>query len=176
MKRVHFVAFLVSILMLVVPGFAQSGEAGGGKPGREQVLQFLDLMHAKDRMLQMLDGMKAVQKKGAEEGFKNAVPDATAAQLAKVDAVVDEAMRDLPVDEIFDAMIPIYQNHLTSADLDAVVAFYRSPAGQKLLKEQPAMMAESMQAGQDIMLKKLPGILDRLKTRVAQLAEQEKPK
>jgi hypothetical protein len=127
-------------------------------------------------MVQMLEGMKAAQRKGAEEGFKSMLPDATTDQIAKVDAIADETFRDMPVDEMFDAMVPIYQRHLTSADLDSIVTFYRSPAGQRLLKEQPAMMAEGMQAGQDIMLKKLPEILDRLKARVAQLAEQEKTK
>ncbi len=55
-------------------------------------------------------------------------------------------------------MIPIYQRHLTKTDLDAVISFYASPVGQKLLKEQPAMMAESMQAGQNIMLSKVGDI------------------
>jgi len=53
----------------------------------------------------------------------------------------------LPMDEMVDAIIPIYQKHLTKADLAAVTAFYSSPAGQKILKELPAIMSESMQAG-----------------------------
>jgi uncharacterized protein len=175
MKKVPFCVLALSFSMLIVPAFAQAG-AGDGKPSKEQVLQFLDLMQAKQRMLQMLDGMKAAQKKGAEEGFKRAVPEATAEQIAKVDSIADEALRDMPIDEMFEALVPIYQRHLTSADLDAIVSFYRSPAGQRLLKEQPAMMAEAMQVGQDIMLKKLPEILDRLKARLNQLAEQEKAK
>jgi hypothetical protein len=70
-------------------------------------------------------------------------------------------------------MVPIYQKHLSQSDLDAIIAFYSSPVGQKLLKEQRAMMAEGMQAGQDIMLRKLPEMQERLKTKVAQLAEEE---
>ncbi len=173
MKKLIFCSFLLSIWM--VPVFAQQ-TADSAKPTREQVVQFLDLMHAKQQMVQVLDGMKAAHKKGSEEGFKSMVPDASADQLAKVDALTDETLRDMPIDEMFEAMIPIYQRHLTKTDLDAIVTFYRSPAGQRLLKEQPAMMAEGMQAGQDIMLKKLPEILDHLKTRVAQLAAEEKSK
>jgi hypothetical protein len=66
-------------------------------------------------------------------------------------------------------MIPIYQRHLTKSDLDAVIVFYSSPVGQRLLKEQPAMMAEGMKAGQDIMLKKVPELTQRINTQVAQL-------
>jgi hypothetical protein len=66
------------------------------------------------------------------------------------------------------------KRHLTKTDLEAVIAFYKSSAGQKILKEQPAMMAEGMQAGQDIMIKRLPAILDRLNTQIAKLADEEK--
>ncbi|MFZ0800325.1 MAG: DUF2059 domain-containing protein [Terriglobales bacterium] len=87
--------------------------------------------------------------------------------------MTETVFKDLPVDEIIDAMVPIYQKHLTKSDLEAVIAFYSSPVGQKLLKEQPAMMAEGMRAGQDIMMRKLPDIEERLKTKVAQFADEE---
>jgi hypothetical protein len=125
-------------------------------------------------MVQMLEGMKAAQKRGAEEGFKHFIPDATPEQIAKVDAIADQALGDMPIDEMVAAIVPIYQKHLTKSDLEAVIIFYKSPAGQKILKEQPAMMAEGMQAGQDIMLKRLPAILDRLNTQIAKLADEEK--
>jgi len=167
-----FLFCLLVSTLLAMPGFAQENSEST-KPSREQVVQFLDLMQAKQRMVQMIEGMKAAQKKGAEEAFKHLIPDAKADQIERVDALADETLRDMPLDEMFDAMIPIYQRHLTSADLDAAVTFYHSPAGQKILKEQPAMVAEGMQAGQDIMLKRLPDILDRLNTRIAKLADEE---
>ena len=125
-------------------------------------------------MIQMMEGMKAAEKKGAEEGFKHIVPDALPEQIAKVDALTDETFRDFPIDEMVDAMIPIYQHHLTEDDITSVIAFYKSPVGQKILREQPAMMTEGMQAGQDIMMKRLPEMLDRLQARIAKLADAEK--
>lgn len=161
------------ILLCVTPALAQEN-ASAQVPTREQVQQFLDLMQIRQRMVQLIDGMKAGQKKGAEAGFKHSIPDATPEQLAKVDALADETFRDFPIDEMVDAMVPIYQRHLTKTDLEAVITFYKSSAGQKILKEQPAMMAEGMQAGQDIMIKRLPAILDRLNTQIAKLADEEK--
>ncbi len=171
MKKFLILSIAISICM--APAFAQNA-ALPDVPTKEHVREFLDLMHTRDRMIQMMDGMKAAEKKGAEEGFKHSIPDATSNQLGKVDALVDETFRDLPIDEMVDAMVPIYQHHLTEADLEAVIAFYKSAPGQKILKEQPAMMAEGMQAGQEIMMKRLPEILDRLQTQVAKLAETEK--
>ena len=133
----------------------------------------MDLMHLRAQMEQLLDGMKKGMKAGAEAGFKQKIPDATPEQLAKLDFITEAVFKDFPIDEIIGAMVPIYQKHLTKSDLEAVIAFYSSPVGQKLLKEQPAMMAEGMQAGQDIMMRKLPDIQERLKTKVAQLAEEE---
>jgi hypothetical protein len=142
-------------------------------PSKEDVLRFMDLLQLRARMDQLLDGMKKGMKAGAEAGFKQKIHSATPEQLAKLDSVTEAVFNDFPLGEIMDAMVPIYQKHLTKSDLDAVIAFYSSPAGQKLLKEQPAMMAEGMQAGQDIMLHRLPDIEERLRTKVAQLAEQE---
>jgi uncharacterized protein len=143
------------------------------RPTKEQIQQFLDLMQTKQMMNQLVEGIKAAQKKGAEETFKRLIPSATQQQLDRVNSITDDAFKDFPVDEMADAIIPIYQRHFTRADLDAIIAFYKSPTGLKLLKERPAMMAEGMQAGQDVMLKRLPGIVDRLKNQIAKLADEE---
>lgn len=51
-------------------------------------------------------------------------------------------------DELFDLLLPIYQKHLTVADLKAITAFYHTPAGKKLAEKTPFIMQESMEAGQ----------------------------
>jgi hypothetical protein len=127
-------------------------------------------------MVQMMDGMRSAMKTGGEAGLKQQLPGATPEQLARIDAFTDAIFKDVPIDEMIDALIPIYQRHLTETDIDSVIVFYSSPAGQKLLKKQPAMMAEGMKAGQDIMLKKLPDLTQRLNAEVARLAKQEAEK
>ena len=78
------------------------------------------------------------------------MPDATPEQLAKVDKFAESIFNDMPVDEMIEVMIPIYQKHLTKSDLDSISAFYVTPVGQKLLREQPAMTQEAMKAGGEI--------------------------
>jgi uncharacterized protein len=164
---------LCFVVIFAATMFAQQAAVVNTAPSKEEVLRFLDLMQVRARMEQLMDGMKTGMKKGAQEGFKLKIPAATPEQLAKLDSVTEIVFKDFPIDEMIDAMVPIYQKHLTKSDLDAVIAFYSSPVGQKLLKEQPAMMAEGMQAGQDIMLRKLPDLEERLNTKVAQLADEE---
>ncbi|MFY9904520.1 MAG: DUF2059 domain-containing protein, partial [Terriglobales bacterium] len=158
---------------LAASAFAQEPVAASTVPSKDEVLQFMNLMHLRASMEQLIEGLKKSMRTGAEAGFKQKIPGATPEQLAKLNSVTDAVFQDFPLDEIIDAMVPIYQKHLSKSDLEAVIAFYSSPVGQKLLKEQPAMMAEGMQAGQDIMMRKLPEMQERLKTKVAQLAEDE---
>lgn len=174
MRKVGISLFL--LFVLGTPSVAQQAALPPDAPSKADVLRFLDLMQIRARLEQMMEGMKTGMKTGAEAGFKSKVPDATPAQLEKVDAFTNLVFEDFPLDQMIDAMIPIYQRHLTKSDLDAVVAFYSSPVGKRLLKEQPAMMAEGMQAGQDIMLRKLPELGKRIDTKVAQLVDEEMQK
>lgn len=119
-------------------------------PDRADVLKFMDLVHMKAQMIQVLEAMTKQVRFGAEQGFKNKVPNATPEQLAKVDQLFDGVFSDLPLDDMIDAIIPIYQKHLTKGDLVAITAFYSSPVGQKVLKEMPAIMSEAMDAGGEI--------------------------
>jgi uncharacterized protein len=165
----------VSAALLAPPCSAQTSTASD-VPTRDEVLQFMEVAHVRANMEQMIAGMKEGSRKGAEESFKTEVPNATPDQLKKVDVISDEVFRDFPLQEMIDAIIPIYQKHLTRQDLQGIIAFYSSPAGQKLQKEQPAMMAEGMQAGQQIMLKRIPDINARIHERVRKLIEQENQK
>lgn len=140
---------LIVVLTAAVSGVAQQAQTSD-VPDKADVMKFFDLMQARQQMVMVLDGMAKQMKAGAEEGFKQKVPDATPAQIAKLDKMVDTIVGSMPVDEMVEAMIPIYQKHLTRSDLAAITAFYASPSGQKFLKEMPAIMSEAMAVGGDI--------------------------
>ena len=50
--------------------------------------------------------------------------------------------------QMIDLAVPIYQRNFTEQDVRGLLAFYRTPLGQKLLKVQPVIMRESMLAGE----------------------------
>ena len=149
MKKSTGVLCLLFLFGLPILSSAQTA-ANSEVPDRADVVKFLDLMHARAQMEQVLAGMVKQMKAGAEQGFKQKLPNATPEQLAKLDKMFDSLFSALPMDEMVDAIVPIYQKHVTKADLAAVTAFYSSPPGQKILKELPAIMSESMQAGGEI--------------------------
>lgn len=45
-------------------------------------------------------------------------------------------------------VVPIYANYFTAGEIQQLLAFYRTPLGQKLITTQPAILRDSMAAGQ----------------------------
>ncbi len=50
--------------------------------------------------------------------------------------------------QLIEMMAPVYDRHFTHDEIRALIAFYQSPAGQKLVQVQPLLARDSMLAGQ----------------------------
>jgi hypothetical protein len=126
------------------------------QPSREQLVQLFEVMRIRSQMATMLKMMpQAVQQqlRSEEHSFEAKMqgdPTLTPEQKAAVDKVtakyMDAAFKLYPMDEMVDDLVVVYQRHLTKEDVDAITTFYKSPAGQHLLDNQPAMMKEMMPA------------------------------
>jgi len=60
-----------------------------------------------------------------------------------------ELLASLDVDELVDLIVPIYDRHFSEADVDGMLAFYRSPLGQRVTKALPEITSESQDAGKE---------------------------
>ena len=171
---------IVLIAIMLMTGFpslhAQAANSTEQPASREDVLKFMDVLHIRQTLVQLYGGMGRQAKAAAEQAFKEKVPDASPEQLATVDHFAEGLFKDMPVDEILDAMVPIYQKHLTKSDMDGILAFYSSPAGQKLLREQPAMMQEGMEVGGTIGQQRMRSITQKMDEFIAELVKQEQQK
>lgn len=49
--------------------------------------------------------------------------------------------------ELEDAIVPLYLASFTAGELDQMLAFYKSPVGEKLLRKQPEIFRASSEAG-----------------------------
>jgi hypothetical protein len=127
---------------------------------KEDVEQLLEVTGARARVQQMWSQMAQQVATTAADSYRLKNPDATPLELRKVAEVTGLAfqseMKVLSVDELVDAMIPVYQRHLTHADVQGIIDFYKSSAGQTYLSALPAIMQESMQAADPIVKKHLP--------------------
>lgn len=52
------------------------------------------------------------------------------------------------MDELYDQLAVVYMESYTEEDVDAILAFYNSPVGKKMVSETPAITRKSMQIGQ----------------------------
>ena len=89
-----------------------------------------------------------------------------------MDAMSEQTMKDFPVDGMLDDMIPVYQKHLTKSDVQALISFYSTPTGQKMLRELPAMTAEGMQA----VYPRIQKQMDETMRKVEQMEDEERQK
>jgi len=169
--RLRIFAIVCLLVLASAPAIAQT-PTGPDTPSKEDVLRFLDLLQIKARMVQLMDGMKGGMKAGADAGLKQQLPNATPEQLAKVDAFADTVFKDLPIDERVDAVIPIYQRHLYENRLGFCDCLLLLARGTEASERTAGKTAEAMKAGQDIMLKKISDLTQRLNAEVAQRAKE----
>ena len=115
-------------------------------PSKEDVQKLFDVMASREQMAQMMQQVFAQARTLNRDEIKKRHPDITADQLASMDRQSEELLKNFPLDAMLSDMIPIYQHHFAKSDIDALIAFYSSPAGQKFLHEMPAVTSETMRA------------------------------
>jgi hypothetical protein len=115
-------------------------------PSKEDVKKLFDVMASRDQMAQMMQQLFTQMRSLNREELKKRHPDVSQGDLARMDRESEDIIKNFPLDAMLNDMIPIYQRHFTKAEIDALIAFYSSPPGQKFLHEMPAVTSETMRA------------------------------
>jgi hypothetical protein len=177
MRRSLFVVCLLAVTTCSLWG-RQSATTANQPPSTEQVMKFFEVMHLREQMQGMLQTEQKQVNIMVGDMFSKRMPDATAEQRKQFESMMSDMANDLfknyPIDDLLRDMVPVYQNHLSEADLAAIVAFYSSPVGKKVLKEMPAMTAEAMRISYARMQPKIEEALKKMESRVDALANAEK--
>jgi hypothetical protein len=164
MKRCAFA--VLACLLFASISFAQQS-AADAPASRDDIQKYLDAMHYPELMKSTLDAMSKQMHQMTHAQLEKQ-PNLPAGFEARVDKMMDDMIKDFPIDDLIQAMIPSYQKHLTKSEVDALTAFYSAPTGQKILKEMPAMSADAMQAASGVMQKMMAKMQDRLQSELAQ--------
>ena len=173
MKRT--LRLLTVLLMALGPLFAQQPSASDAPSTKEDIEKLFTTMHVREQMRNMMDLMVKQSKQMTHDALKRKVPDISEKDLERIDAMSDRMLKELDTNGMIDDMIPVYQRHLTKADVAAMAAFYETPTGQKLLREQPQMTAEAMQAVQPRMEKMMSKVMDEAEKMAKESIEESKP-
>ncbi len=59
----------------------------------------------------------------------------------------ESIMAEMAGGDLVDFLVPVFVKNLTVQELEAAIAFYRTPEGQSLLRKTPVIMQESQLAG-----------------------------
>jgi len=124
------------------------------RASKEQLAKLFEVMRIKDQMVSMRRIVPMMVESQMREQLKTMsaqVADGsktTADQRAAINRIlrkyVDQAVNLYPIDEMINDMTGLYQTHLSREDVDAMISFYSSPAGQHLLDAQPKIAQEYM--------------------------------
>jgi hypothetical protein len=137
-------ALVIATVCLVVCRPCLGQTANTDPATKDDIILYLQTMHSHDMILRMMEVQsKAVQQMMHDQFAKQKqLPANFESQMKKS---MDDLYKNMPIDEMTQAMIPAYQKHFTHSDIEAMNAFYSSPVGQKVLQELPEVSQEGMQ-------------------------------
>jgi uncharacterized protein len=125
---------------------------------RQSALELMRLAGSREMAMQFIDAFLPRQI----EFVGKANPDLDEAFLQRLGSEI-RAEAAASLDDFAEAGATIYMRHFTSAEIDALIAFYRSPLGQKVIETTPAIMQASMAAGGEWSKAVLVRVMERIK-------------
>ena len=118
---------LLAALCCALASFAQTDMKA------THIRELLEVTGAGKMGLQMMHSMI--------ESFKSSYPKTD-------DKFWDSFMEEAKADDLVDLVVPIYAKYYTDDDILQLIAFYKTPIGQKTIQILPALSKESMGVGQ----------------------------
>jgi hypothetical protein len=143
MKR--FLSGLAAVtiaLTLTAGGLAQTGDASERRALADQIAV---LSSSEDDYSQAL----AATMPEVRQMFEASVPGATQDQLDDVVGVMTDILMSTYGD-VLDAMAETYAERFTATELQALLEFYQTDLGQKVLRETPAIMEVMGARGEEL--------------------------
>lgn len=119
-----------------------------------QVDKLLEVMRARQTLDAVLPQVEASQRQMVEQ--MSATKPLTPEQRAQLDRLLRKSMAGIRQAMAWEKMGPlyrdIYRRTFTAEDMDAMIGFYGSPAGQKLLDKMPQLMQNTMAGVQKLLV------------------------
>jgi hypothetical protein len=173
MKRI----LMVAAVLLGMCGYVPAQQTPADTPAtKEDIQKYLQVMHSREMMTKMVDAMSKPMHQMMHEQYMKDKDRLPADFEVRTNKMMDDMMKSFPRDEMLDAMVPVYQKHFTKSDVDALVAFYSTPTGQKLIKEMPEITGEAMQQMMPLMRKSIDAMTQRMQEEVAAMVRESENK
>jgi hypothetical protein len=122
------------------------------QPTKEQLAKLFEVMRLREQLQDYFTKMDVAAQKQAMVQASEVVtkicgdckmtPEQNTAINNAMSRYAARLINAYTVDERIDNICAIYQRHLSRSDVDALLGFYGSPAGQHLLDQKPPIMQE----------------------------------
>jgi hypothetical protein len=139
------------------------------------VERYLEAVHSREMMSQMIDAMSKPMHNFVHEQYLRDKDKLPADFEARMNKMMDDMLKEIPWDDIMRAMLPAYQKHFTKGDMEALIAFYTTPTGQKILREMPALMADSMEIMMPMLRTHIDKVSARMQDEMEAMLKESKP-
>jgi hypothetical protein len=168
---------LIALICITLAG-PVFGQSADDPATSDDVILLLRTMHSHDMfqrtMEAMLQPMRQMMHEQMAKQNDNDKDKQASDFESRMSKMIEDMYKNMPMDEMMQAMIPAYQRHFTHADIQALNAFYASAVGQKFLQETPAVTGESMQAMMPILMKYMQQWQERMKQEMKQQPAPDK--
>lgn len=132
--------------LLIAAALAFSTPTQAAPPSDASINQLLELSKAGQLMDSVWAQMDGLMKSSMQQVTKGKpLSAAEQAIMDKQQAKMMAIMKDeLSWAKIKDGFVQVYRETFTQEEMDGIIAFYKSPAGQAFVDKQPALMKNTM--------------------------------
>ncbi len=160
---------LLLALLLFAPFAPAPAHAADAVPDDARLDRLLEVTRARAMLEDMLPQIEASQRQMVAQ--MTAGQELDAEQQARLEAIVSRsnaAVRQaLSWENLGQVYRDIYRRTFDAQDIDAIIAFYETPAGQRMLDKMPALMQHTMEAMQQLMVPVLEQMQDEIAAEVS---------
>jgi len=162
------------------PAMAAAQVPQADQPTDVQIAKLFEAMRVKDQMAALTKMMPQIAQQAFTEQMQQMQKDHP--EMAKMSPEQQQAISNVmskymerimsiaTSDDMLADMAAIYKRHLTGADVEGAIAFYRSPAGEHFLDMVPVIMQEFMPTEMHKIQERMKPVLDEMQKEMMQVA------
>lgn len=146
--------FLLIICASVAHGAESSSPGAAGNPPSEaSIKQLLEAAHARKLIDSVMAQMDTVMKQTIQQATQGqTVPPKVQKDIDKREGEMMAALKEmLDWNKLEPMYVRVYQKSFTQSEVDGMIAFYKTPAGQAVISKMPVVMQNTMNEMQQMM-------------------------
>jgi len=141
---------------MAMSAWAAFGQDATRRALAEELLERANIKESMEKSLAMVRQAIPAQMGQMQKAYGQTNDSANVTR--EMDQVMDVVAKELSWDNLKESYITLYAETFTKEELEGIIAFYKSPAGQAYTKKLPQLMQRSMELSQKLIQQVMPRI------------------